>query len=67
MADDSFLVIFCHPRWRMTVFLSSALDDDSFYSLPIDFHLVHGNPQNDEPIIMTEKANAPPKELDLFH
>jgi len=47
--------------------LSSALDDDSFYSLPIDFHLVHGNPQNDEPIIMTEKANAPPKELDLFH
>ena len=43
LADDSFFV----------VFLSSALDDDSFYSLSIDFHLVHGNPQNDEPIIMT--------------
>ena len=24
------------------------------------------NPQNDELIIMAEKANAPPKELDLF-
>ena len=56
VADDSF---FCY-------FLPSALADDSFYSLPIDFHLVHGNPQNDELIIMAEKANAPPKELDLF-
>jgi len=26
-----------------------------------------GNPQSDELIIMAEKANAPPKELDLFH
>ena len=24
------------------------------------------NPQNDELIVMAEKANAPPKELDLF-
>ena len=27
---------------------------------------MHGNSQNDELIIMTEKANAPPKELDFI-
>ena len=32
-----------------------------------DFISFMENPQNDELIIMAEKANAPPKELDLFH
>jgi len=31
-----------------------------------DFISFMENPQNDEPIIMAEKVNAPPKELDLF-
>ena len=31
-----------------------------------DFISFMENPQNDELIIMAEKANAPPKELDLF-
>ena len=56
MDDDSFF----------GYFLPSALDDDSFYSLAIDFHFVHGNSQNDELIIMAEKANVPPKKLDFI-
>ena len=32
----------------------------------MDFISFMGNPQNDEFIIIAEKANAPPKELDLF-
>ena len=32
----------------------------------MDFISFIGNPQNDEFIIIAEKANAPPKELDLF-
>ncbi|WP_232726545.1 transposase [Prevotella intermedia] len=31
-----------------------------------DFISFMENPQNDELIIMAEKANSPPKELDLF-
>ena len=31
-----------------------------------DFILFMENPQNEELIIMVEKANAPPKELNLF-
>ena len=31
-----------------------------------DFISFMENPQNDELIIIAEKANAPPKELDLF-
>jgi transposase domain protein len=39
------------PNWRM------------YYT---DFISFMENPQNEELIIMAEKANSPPKELDLF-
>ena len=39
------------------------IPSSSYYT---DFISFMENPQNDELIIIAEKANSPPKELDLF-
>ena len=64
--SQSTLYRFLQNDKKTRLFLAAGNHAKAYADVLYRSHLVYKNPQNDELIIRAEKANVPPKELDLF-